>query len=424
MPTRVSLIALGHKRQDQLDRVIEAGLPEQGRVFALSLEPIRTSLGARWWSKHEQLWEATERALARRLPPPDVFMRIDETTYLTAIVSVDPYEAQVLCSEVLRDLLTFFLGRSADEDVVLTRVASLSGQDLVCERLDPFAPRPVRSAAPVVDGQVPAPRDPSTWKPPLAGRRHTAQVATRAGGLIDVALEIVPVWRLDKGTISAFRIARDLRQPDPGVDQSELEMIDRATLDFLLPLLEEYRREGGAFALMVPLSFATLSLARARIAVLDRCAPVTDLMRQVVILEIDGVDAGVPGGRLSDTVAMVRPFFRSLLLQVSSPALLNRAMREHAFNGLTINVPGLAGGAAGLSSLIRAAAKHSRNLMVLGLPAGVSDKALRASGVSHISCQDEDRAPPQPAARPAAPPVSGPVAVRPGPSGPASNHPP
>ncbi|MDI1282723.1 hypothetical protein [Brevundimonas sp.] len=392
----MSLTALGHKRQDQLDRVIEAGLPEQGRVFALSLEPIRNSLGPRWAGKRDQVWDAAERALARRLPPPDVYLRIDETTFLTAIVSVDSYEAQVLCSEVLRDLLTFFLGRSADEDVVLTRVASLDGPNLVCERIDPFAPRPVQSSAPAVGGRAPAPRDPSAWKPPLAGRRHTAQVATRAGTLIDIELEVVPVWRLDQGTISAFRIVRDLRQAELNDNQSELEMIDRATLDFLLPLLEDYRREGGVFALVVPLSFSTLSAARPRIAVLDRCAPVADLMRQVVILEIDGLDAGVPSGRLSETVAMVRPFFRSLLLQVGSKALLARAMREHPFSGLTIDVPRLTGGAAELATLIRAARKCTRNLMVLGLPGRSNDEALRAGGVSHVSCQDEGSAPPTP----------------------------
>lgn len=396
MSTIVSLTALGHKRQDQLDRVIEAGLPEQGRVFALSLEPIRNSLGPRWAGKRDQVWDAAERALGRRLPPPDVFLRIDETTFLSAIVSVDSYEAQVLCAEVLRDLLTFFLGRSADEDVVLTRVASLDGPNLVCERIDPFAPRPVQSAAPAVGGRTPRPLDPSAWKPPLAGRRHTAQVATRAGALIDIELEVVPVWRLDHGTISAFRIARDLRQTDLVDNQADLETIDRATLDFLLPLLEEYRREGGVFALVVPLSFSTLSAARPRIAVLDRCAPVADLMRQVVILEIDGLDAGVPSGRLSETVAMVRPFFRSLLLQVSSTALLARAMREHPFSGLTINVPRLTGGVAELAALIRAARKYTRNLMVLGLPGRSNDETLRAGGVSHVSCQDGGQASPEP----------------------------
>ncbi len=395
MPTLVSLTALGHKRQDQLDRVIEAKLPEQGRVFALSLEPIRNSLGARWAGKRDQVWEAAERALARRLPPPDVFLRIDETTFLSAIVSVDSYEAQVLCSEVLRDLLTFFLGRSADEDVVLTRVAALDGPNLVCERIDPFAPRPVQSTASAVGGRTPRPLDPSAWKPPLAGRRHTARVATRSGNLIDIELEVVPVWRLDQGTISAFRIARDLRQTSLIDNQSELEMIDRATLDFLLPLLEEYRREGAVFALVVPLSFSTLSAARPRIAVLDRCAPVADLMRQVVILEIDGLDAGVPSGRLGETVAMVRPFFRSLLLQVSNAALLARAMREHPFSGLTINVPRSGGSPAGLGGLIQAARKHSRNIMVLGLHGRSNDEALRASGVSHISClEDGDSRPP------------------------------
>lgn len=399
MSSFVSLTALGAKRQDQLDRLVEAGLPEQGRVFALSLEPIRDSLGPRWAAKQDQVWDAAERALGRRLPPPDVFLRIDDTTFLTAIVSVEPYEAQVLCSEVLRDLLTFFLGRSADEDVVLTRVSALDGSNLVCERIDPFAARPAEVVAPAAGGGIGRPVDPSAWKPPLAGRRHTARVETRTGEVIDIQLEMVPVWRLDQGTISAFKIARDLGKIDLADNQAELEAIDRATLDFLLPLLEEYRREGGIFALVVPFSFSTLSAARPRIALLDRCAPVADLMRRVVILEIDGLDAGVPAGRLSETVAMVRPFFRSLMLQVSSAALLSRAMREHTFGGLTINVPRFGAGSASLGSLIRAARKLSPNIMALGLQGRSNDEALRASGVSHISCLEVGKQTPPPPAR-------------------------
>ena len=91
----VSLASLGATRADQLARIAEAGLMQQGRVFLLSLDAIRLELGPRWEGRHELIWDTLNRALTKRMPPPDVFVRINDATVLAAIVSVDPYSGQV-----------------------------------------------------------------------------------------------------------------------------------------------------------------------------------------------------------------------------------------------------------------------------------------------------------------------------------------
>lgn len=374
------LTHLGSSRRDQLDRVIEAGLAAQGRVFALSLEPVRQSLGDRWEVKRDHIWDVAERTLERRLPPPDVFMRVDDTTFVAAVASRDSYDGQVLCADILRGLLSFFLGRNADDDVVLKRVASLDGGGLQCVQIDPFAPRPLK---PSQDTQPAPSRGPEDWTPPLAGRRHTAFIQAASHAPVEVAFEIVPVWRLDTDSIGAFRIARDVA--DVGaLSSAQVEAVDRATIDFLLPLLDEYRQEGGVFALIAPLSFSTLALVRPRLSLIQQWVPVSDLMRQAVILEIQDVDAGVPTGRTGETAAMMAPFFRGLMVGIDDISAAAEALSEHPFAGVVIDgdrlpVPTL------LGRLIRAARKATRNILLVNGPSGLDEGSLRRAGVTHVA---------------------------------------
>lgn len=375
---------LGASRRDQLDRIVEAGLVNQGRVFALSLEPVRTSLGGRWGQKKEQIWEAAERALEKRMPPPDVFLRIDDTTFLAAVASTDTYEAQVRCADVLRGLLSFFLGRSADDDVVLTRVSGLTGSGLECERIDLFAPP--RAFVPAgIDAEARA-RSPEDWVPPLGGRRASTEIRTVSDDPAAVDLEITPVWRLDHGIIGAYRINRLWRGPRPPT-MAQAEAVDHATVDFLLPILEEYRREGGVFAVIMPLDFGVIMPARPRLGLIARWGEAADVMRRVVILEIEGAGAGSPAGRIGETAAMLAPFFHSLMLQVGDQAVASSALREHAFSGVTIDAARLQVRGR-LGGLIGAVRRFTRNIMLLNAPAGLSDDLLKTAGVSHATRSD------------------------------------
>lgn len=389
MSTTVSLPTLGAARRDQLDRIVEAGLVSQGRVFALSLEPVRLSLGDRWPQKREQIWDAAERALEKRLPPPDVFLRVDDTTFLAAVASANPYEAQVRCAEVLRSLLSFFLGRSADDDVVLTRVAALNGQALLCERVDLFAP-PVPPV--VVEGDIVArPRVPEDWIPPLGGRRTSTAIHTDGDKPVTVDFEVVPIWRLDRGIISAYRINRAWRGQRPPTT-AQAEAVDQATLEVLLPILEEYRREGGIFAVIAPLNFGVVMPARPRLGLISRWAEAADLMRQVVILEIEGVDTGVPEGRVGETAALLAPCFHGVILKVSDQKVASNTLGEYAFNGVTID-PARLSNRNGLGGLICAVRRFTRNVLLLNAPSGLTDAVLKMAGVSHVTRTDLEAGP-------------------------------
>lgn len=354
----------------------------QGRVFTLSLEPIKRELAERWATKADMVWESAERALIKRMPPPDIFLRLNETTILAAIISTESYQGQVLCADVMRTLLAYFLGRSAENDIEISRVSELSDSGIRCETIDLSAPPP-----PLVVSAPSTP--PERWTPPLAGRRMLCPFTSERGALIPLSFDIVPVWRLDLGVISAYAIRRRLPDAPGSYSDEDRQQIANRLIDLLVPLLEEYRGNGGVFALMIQGTYSTLSMRRPRSALIERCTTVLDVMRSAVVMELAGFDVGVPEGRLAETASMLKPFFSRLAATVSDSAEAQMAMREHAFQGLTIDASTVA--APRLVPLIKAMRQRTSIVVVHGLPRGINEDRLRALGVSHVTFNEEMR---------------------------------
>ncbi len=389
----LGLGVLGASRADQLARIEEAGLIKQGRVFLLSLDAIRQELGPRWPARSELVCDTMQKALVKRMPVPDIFIRIDDATILAAIASVDAYEGQVRCAEVLGTTLAFFLGRNADSDIKISRVSGLGETGLSYEPINLSAPPPPRPVEVDADAEdeaeavvPPGARDGERWKPPLAGRKVAAPFASLDRGAVPMRFDIVPVWRLDRGIVSAYAIRRRLPEALDCYSDHDRELMDHALIDLLVPLLEEYRREGGVFALIAPGSFSSASARRPRLDMVDRCGPVLDVMRQAVMMEIDGVGVGVPSGRVREMASMIKPFFRVLTACVRSPADADAITRDYAFNGLAIDAEHL--NRSKLESLIRSLRRWTPNLVVHAIPAGSDEDRLRALGVSHVTYRD------------------------------------
>lgn len=374
----VSLSTLGAARADQLARISEAGLMQQGRVFLLSLDAIRLELGPRWQGRHELIWDTLHRALTRAMPPPDVFLRIDDATVMAAVVSVDPYAGQVRCAEVLRTTLTYFLGREAEGDLGISRVSAMTGDALSCQPIDLTAPPP----APPVNTPA-AGRSPDRWTPPLAGRRLAAPFVSEAKGLTEMYFDVVPVWRLDQGVISAYAIRRRLPGRADSYSDQDREVMGHRLLDQLLPLLEEYRREGGVFALIITGSFSSASARRPRLNLLDRCAPVLEVMRQAVIMELEGLGAGIPEGRIRETAAMMGPFFRVLTASARDLAEAEAAVRDYAFDGMAIDAAGMSD--RRIEQMVRSVRRCTSNVVVHSIRPGADEAWLRRLGVSHVT---------------------------------------
>lgn len=374
------LSTLSASRREQLQRIHEAGLVSQGRVFLLSLEPIKIQMGARWPGRAEVIWEAVERSLHRKMPPPDVFVRLNDTTVIVAVASTNSYEGQIRCVETLQSLLFHFLGRSADADIALSRIASIDGDALHAEPVDVSPSTDVRTGSPA---RADPPRRPQDWTPPLTERRASGTIKLSHQGRTGYDIEIAPVWRLDLETISAYAVRLRLNAGPDRLSDLDQEALSQLVIDHLLPILEDYRREGGTFALIVPLSFSALSARRPRMALLNRCAELSDVMRRSVIAEITGLNAGVPSGLIRETVAMIRPFFRVVTAVVRTPADVETVYREASFHGVAVNWR--PGPPTVLDPVVQAARRRTPNLIVHDVPNTVRTDELRRCRASHFT---------------------------------------
>jgi len=380
------LKALGTSRADQLARIEAAGLIRQGRVFLLSLEAIRNELGSKWPARSELVWDTMQKALVKRMPAPDVFMRIDDSTILAAVASVDAYEGQVRCAEVLGATLAFFLGRNADSDIRISQVSGLSDHSLSSEPVTLGAQPPAPSKPARAIAEPPGARNGERWKPPLAGRSTAAAFTSIEKGVVPMRFEIVPVWRLDQGIIGAYAIRRRLPARLETYSDHDRELMDHALIDLLVPLLDEYRREGGVFALIAPGSFSSASARRPRLDMVERCGSVLDVMRQAVMMEIDGIGVGAPSGRIREMASMMKPFFRVLTACVRDLAEVKAVTLDYAFQGMAIDAEHLT--SARLEELIRSLHRWTPNLIVHSVPQGADEDQLRALGVSHVSYRE------------------------------------
>lgn len=362
-----------------------AGLVQQGKVFSLSVQSIQRELGARWESKKDQVWEAVERALSRRLVLPDVFLRLNDTIILVAIATADAYEGQIRCVEVLRSILTHFLGRAADDDVRLARVSGVRDGVLTVDAVDLAAPPPPRPAA-AGDGASQAGARPvgAEWSPPLAGRSYAAPFLNARAQTVDMLVEIVPVWRLDRGLVSAYALRRQLPPRTEATTDDERLAMDIATADRLTALLHEYKREGAMFAIMVPIFYSTVSARRSREKLLERTWEVHDQMRRAVIYEVEGLSAGIPDGRISETAAMMRPFVHSLTACVTDRGQADAVLREYAFTGIAVQDVH----AAALEPMLVRFRRRTANIMVHRVRPDSDDDYLRSIGASHITYMD------------------------------------
>lgn len=378
---------LGASQRGRLERVLAAGLVERGSVFVLSLEPIREQSGGKWEARKEQIWERTERSLAASLPVEDVCLRVDDVSIVVAVASCPAYEGQVRCVSVLREIMAHFLGRHGDEDIRLSRVTSVSGDDLIGESVDVSAPPdPRRRPAPAVARSPASPVSPGRWCPPLAGRSYAAPFANIRGDAVEMRLQIVPVWCLRRGVISSYAIRRAypyLQQPNNDFDQ---EAADLQTARRMIEILKEYQQSGGAFALHVPIHFATAASRRSRVNLLGLCADVLPVMRQVAIIEFERVDNGVPFGRLQEAVSMCSPFARAVMVGVREGERLNPFLRDCGFSGVAIAAGAATATLSSLRYLVARSRRITPNVVVHNVDAAAGMEAQLASlGASHMT---------------------------------------
>jgi hypothetical protein len=401
---RVDRIASAGAR-DTLERIQNSALLGTGAVNMIGLDAIRRKLGDRWPAKRARVWEHVELELERKLGPADLSVRVDDINYLIAAPSTPGFAAQALCLTVLQDVLKFFLGEIRSGDITMRTVTDLSGGSIVSApvdlsrlprpgevtRLEPVAEPPAAAAAEPADGLVDHTAPLKDWKPPLAGRVTVVELAVPKQEPFDLRLTVEPVWNLRRGLITSFLIERT-GAPE-GAKAAEFEEIDVATFAYAATLLEEQARQGGPLTLHLPVSFSSLAVQRTRVRLMTLTQSVREAMRASVLLEICGLDAGVPPSRLIEVVGLVRSLCGGVLGRVRPSRSALAAVKGCGLRALVIEAPLLAlsqgDGPARMKAFTGAAQGVSPNLIVHGLPLATMIDEATAAGFTHASVAAE-----------------------------------
>ncbi|HLI66977.1 MAG TPA: hypothetical protein VKU90_11490 [Caulobacteraceae bacterium] len=397
--------------RETLERIKDAALLAAGGVNLLGLHAIRDQFGDRWPAKKTRVWEHVELELARKLGPADLSVRVDEVNYLIATANPGA-AAQALCRAVLQDVLKFFMGEVNPSDVAVRMVTELGASTIVSapvdlSRLPPpdvappatsvvveaATPEPEPTPAPAAQRAAGADQEPAAaeWRPPLAGRHSIVELAAPGQRPFDLRLSVEPVWNLKRGLITSFVIDRS--DAGAGADAAKLAEVDVATFAYAATLLEEHARQVGPLTLHAPVAFATLAVQSTRQRLVKLTESVRAPMRISVLIEVCGLDAGVPQSRLVEVVGLVRSLCAGVFVRVRPSRAALAAVAGCGARGVAIEAAHLGIGqgddAARMKAFVIAARALSPNLIIHGLPAATDVDTAVAAGFTHASVAPE-----------------------------------
>jgi hypothetical protein len=236
---------------------------------------------------------------------------------------------------------------------------------------------------------------------PALAALKAAPLETLDGQQLKVSFAVDPVLSLHAFALAGHRVEARMLDLDAGRElsgeqrrrllPSDFATIDLAALERGISRLTDADALGPP-KLVIQLSFASLTNSRARGALIAKAAGLRHLLRQAAICELVDVEAGVPAPRLTELAAIVRPYFRSLWLQVLPNRSLIEAAKSARIQGLSLRAiefgrepEEIARAMRGLAPVIHGAAPvltltslPTQRLMVEALACGFTHATLRA----------------------------------------------
>lgn len=363
-------------------------LVANGCVNLIALDAIRDRAGPLWPRKRQLVWDFTETKLRDRLGPHDLLVRVDDTTFLVAVITDYATAAQAVCLRVLEEVLLHFIGRVDRDDVRLRRVDKIDGDEVVSSALDPSR----------IPRLADAPQAAAAIAPPPALERELNPLlfTSISGRVVRVDFSPRPVTSLQHGVLTAIHLARSIvdvasatvmtRKDRDGLTDGDLIRIDRATLDYA-SLFNMGDHSAGYVALIIPVSYRSLLNRRGRSAFTQ--AGAGDLaMKTGGLFEISDLELGTPPSRMDEAVAIARTLCRGVIARLPEQPGSLAPFANAGFAGLT--VPLARHGAEAVKALRQASSRSDilkrafRALIALDAPPR-SMSQLQGLGFTHAS---------------------------------------
>ncbi len=326
-----------------LDQRDTAGALASGKVTMISLDAIAERLGPRWPGKRALVYEHLERDLERAMGTLGFHQRISDTDYLVAQADKSQLAGQIACLHCLRHTLHHFLGEALIKDMRLHTVSRVGAEGVFGAKLDVTAveqalARPAPEQDDTEEGEDDHEGVTTSWSPFIASN----------GARVRVSCALEPVFQLKTSSRIGHRLVRRVVATQGRTTLSaeevrrlssfDIERIDFATIE---RGLDRLKADGAArgLSLILPVSFVTLSSARARSTLIDLFKTAKNTVQLGLICEVCDIE-GVPPSALLSAISFIRPYSLYVFGHLQeTPASVMPWLKGSGLQGLSMECP-------------------------------------------------------------------------------------
>jgi hypothetical protein len=291
-----------------------------GNLIIITVEAIKERAPSRWHLKQDTVWEFTERQFQKDFPKTDVIRRLNDTDYLVAQANASGHAAQHRATNLLRTVVTFFLGSSSPAQLKVLTVKSMADgayetEALTIEQIEALS-GPAPEPAPVeVSPRLEQAHPPTQFKVSVEADRH-----------LEVLVLIEPIWNISKQAIASYYIRPNIFEVRNGqyesISETALSIRDMLEVDLIIlrnsaRVIVEALAAGYTFALHIPISFRSLRSTSCR-ATLSRYLPTIAILRKYIIFCIVGVPDGAPRGLLAEAASAFKQYANGVVMLAST----------------------------------------------------------------------------------------------------------
>ncbi|HWD27989.1 MAG TPA: hypothetical protein VG387_12540 [Rhizomicrobium sp.] len=361
--------------------VVSPALLRRGVVNVIALDALRTQIAARWDRTRDSIYARLEGLLARKLGATDFFIRLSETAYLVAMPSADGDDARICCLKIACDLHKSLLGTCNIADLALCRVTGESAQALEIVPLGTaeMIELAVRGGLEELYGAV-APR-------------HYRPVLQNAPSGTAPRFAFAPVWDVVHEAVTAYRLETHVtgasRPKTATLDgfKSALKLF-LAGLAHTASMLSVGLDAGGRFMIVVSVSFDLLSAPAGRMEIAAACRNLPAELRPFLVFKIADLPPGVPQSRMSDLVCALRPFCRSVTVDIANGQFDKANWQSAGHHALGLRLSALTTPAQAQEDIAKLAAvakRHALTSVVVGADRLELVACARSAGINYIS---------------------------------------
>lgn len=293
-----------------------------GKVHMIGLEEIREVFGDRWEKVKAQAHQIARQAIERRLTPADIYTPYGEANYLIVFAGLTPVEARVKCALIAREVSEKLLGTQGSEDLLsVGTVVFKENGVLELKQISDFDALINEFEARWAERQREERRIEPSWKTPEEQEAAWEALTKR------IRYTYRPIWSVRNHAVAAYGCRATVDDPGgkqltayevvpPSAPARFLSRLDLLVLRRAAQDLVWSEREGKAMLLIIPAHYETMARTRARVAYVSECQMITAALRRRLLIELVGVEEGVPASRLNELTQPLVAECRGVLLRL------------------------------------------------------------------------------------------------------------